>query len=110
MLESSFLPVKAAITWPRMSLVKEVTMALNAAPIMTATARSTTLPRRMKSRKPLSTVSLHVMRLQVVRRGVRVGSVYQRAPLVRRREPHRIGIEQEDQDQGHRHQVHIEAE
>src|ERR1700758_3603198 len=53
----SGLPTTAAINWPRMSFTKELTMALKAAPMMTATARSTTLPRRMKSRNPLSTLS-----------------------------------------------------
>src|SRR5271165_1647248 len=38
------------------SVTSELTMALKAAPMITATARSTTFPRRMKSRKPLSTV------------------------------------------------------
>src|SRR5580692_5773111 len=36
------------------SAVTEAVMAPNAAPIMTATARSTTLPRRIKSRNPFS--------------------------------------------------------
>src|SRR5579859_6594833 len=44
----------AASSGFRMSPTSEATMALKAAPRMTATARSTTLPRRMKSRNPLS--------------------------------------------------------
>jgi hypothetical protein len=38
-------------------LVKAVTIAVNAVPMTTATARSTTLPRIRKSLKPFSTVS-----------------------------------------------------
>jgi hypothetical protein len=37
-----------------MLVVSAVTIAVNAAPMMTATAKSITLPRRMKSRNPLS--------------------------------------------------------
>src|SRR6266702_549783 len=37
-----------------MLAVSAVMMAVNAVPMMTATARSITLPRRMKSRNPLS--------------------------------------------------------
>src|SRR5579864_6845954 len=48
-------------------LTSEVTTLLNAAPMMNAIARSTTLPRRIKSRNPLSIVfsplSLVVRRL-----------------------------------------------
>src|SRR3954469_9720471 len=40
-----------------MPLVKAVTTEPNAAPITTATARSTTLPRRTKSLKPLITLA-----------------------------------------------------
>ena len=46
-LSSAFVP----------TFTKELTMALKAAPMITATARSTTLPRRIKSRNPLSTLS-----------------------------------------------------
>src|ERR1035438_10258004 len=44
----------AATNCMMMPLVKAVTTAPKAVPMMTATARSTTLPRRMKSRNPLS--------------------------------------------------------
>src|SRR5215469_2463025 len=40
-----------------MFCVSEVTIAVKAAPMITATARSITLPRRIKSRKPLSTLT-----------------------------------------------------
>jgi hypothetical protein len=43
------------ISGSMMLFVNDVTMAVNAAPTTTATARSTTFPRRMKSLKPLST-------------------------------------------------------
>src|ERR671914_384776 len=45
--------VTALMSGWRMRWVNAVTMLPNAAPITTATARSTTLPRRMKSLKPL---------------------------------------------------------
>src|ERR1041384_3834850 len=45
---------KIPIRGVRMSLVKLVITAPKAAPITTATASSTTFPRRMKSRKPLN--------------------------------------------------------
>ncbi len=47
--------VTALISGSMMLFVNDVTIAVNAAPTTTATARSTTLPRRMKSLKPLST-------------------------------------------------------
>src|SRR4051795_2336026 len=47
--------VTALINGSMMPFVKAVTIVVNAAPMTTATARSTTLPRRMKSLKPLST-------------------------------------------------------
>src|SRR4051812_500545 len=42
----------APISGVKMFVTSEVTIPVNAAPITTATARSTTLPRRTKSRKP----------------------------------------------------------
>ncbi len=50
----SGLPMVAAMRGLSTSPTSEVTMALKAAPRMTATARSTTFPRRMKSRNPFS--------------------------------------------------------
>src|ERR1039458_7773835 len=50
-LLKSGLPTNAAINWPSTSLVNEVITALKAAPRTTATARSTTFPRRIKSRR-----------------------------------------------------------
>ena len=50
----SGLPTMAAINWVRTSLTSDVTMELKAAPKITATARSTTFPRKTKSRNPLS--------------------------------------------------------
>src|ERR1035441_8346860 len=44
----------AAINGFNTSATREATMALNAAPRITATARSTTFPRKMKSRNPFS--------------------------------------------------------
>ena len=51
--EKSGLPKIAAMSGVRMSATKAVTTAPNAAPMTTATARSTTLPRRMKSLEAL---------------------------------------------------------
>ena len=47
--EKSGLPKMAAISGVKMLVTSEVTTAVNAAPMTTATARSTTLPRRMNS-------------------------------------------------------------
>src|SRR6476646_4911993 len=52
--EKSVLPTMAAISGVRMLVTNEVTTAPNAAPITTATARSSTLPRMMNCRKPLN--------------------------------------------------------
>ena len=52
-LLKSGLPKIAAMTGVRRSLTRALTTAVNAAPMTTATARSTTLPRRMKSRNSL---------------------------------------------------------
>src|SRR6476660_3890625 len=52
--EKSGLPTMAAISGVRMLVTNEVTTAPNAAPITTATARSSTLPRMMNCRKPLN--------------------------------------------------------
>ena len=52
--EKSGLPKMAAISGVRMSATKAVITAPKAAPMTTATARSTTLPRMMKSRNPLN--------------------------------------------------------
>src|ERR1700722_6415943 len=51
--KSGLLPI-AEISGLMMSATRALTIAVNAAPITTAMARSTTLPRRMKSRNPLS--------------------------------------------------------
>src|ERR1035441_2490105 len=53
-LLKSGLPMVAAMSGLSTSPTRAVTMALKAAPMMTATARSTTFPRRTKSRKPLN--------------------------------------------------------
>src|SRR4051794_3410473 len=50
----SGLPTIAAINGVKMFATSEVTSAPNAAPITTATARSTTLPRKMNSRNSFS--------------------------------------------------------
>src|SRR2546430_14769092 len=52
--EKSGFPAIAAMSGVRRSLTSAVTTAPNAAPMTTATARSTTLPRRMNSLKPLN--------------------------------------------------------
>src|SRR5690349_9686338 len=52
--EKSGLPTMAAISGVRMLVTNEVTTAPNAAPITTATARSSTLPLIMNCRKPLN--------------------------------------------------------
>ena len=52
--EKSGLCTTAAINGLMISATSALTMAVNAAPMTTATARSTTLPRRTKSRNPLS--------------------------------------------------------
>ena len=52
--EKSGLPNMAAMSGVIRSLTKAVTSAPKAAPMTTATARSTTLPRKMNSLKPLS--------------------------------------------------------
>ena len=48
----TFVPPTAAISGLMMLFVKLVTTPVNAAPMTTATARSTTLPRMMKFLKP----------------------------------------------------------
>ncbi len=52
MLEKSGEPTTAAMIGVNRSLTSAVTTAPNAAPITTATARSSTLPRRMNCLKP----------------------------------------------------------
>src|SRR4051794_4897098 len=52
-LKSGLPPIAARIGVMK-SLVNAVTRAPNAAPMSTATARSTTLPRRMNARKPFT--------------------------------------------------------
>src|SRR5579859_6084743 len=54
----SCLPKIAAINGVSRSLTSAVTTAVNAVPMTTATARSTTLPRKMNSLNPLSTSHL----------------------------------------------------
>jgi hypothetical protein len=49
----SGLPTRDAMSGVRTFVTNDVTIAVNAAPMITATARSITLPRMMKSRKPL---------------------------------------------------------
>ena len=51
--EKSGLPMTAAMRGLMMPSTRASTMFLKAAPMMTPTARSTTLPREMKSLKPL---------------------------------------------------------
>src|ERR1700722_18352793 len=63
-LLKSGLPTVAAISGFSTSATSEVTMALNAAPRITATARSTTLPRKMKSRNPLNICSSEQFHVQ----------------------------------------------
>src|SRR5882762_8387307 len=53
-VEKSGAPTRAEIIGVITSAVTDAVMAPKDAPMMTATARSTTLPRRMKSLKPLS--------------------------------------------------------
>src|SRR6201999_3042891 len=52
--EKSGLLTMAEISGLMISATKALTIAVKAAPMTTATARSTTLPRRIKSRNPLS--------------------------------------------------------
>src|SRR5689334_14402262 len=66
LLKSGCPPI-AAMIGVRMSATNAVTTAPNAAPITTATARSTTLPRMMNSRKPLSTRPLLYSRVRARR-------------------------------------------
>src|SRR5919199_6000007 len=57
----TFLPPNTAISGLIRLFVKLVTTPVNAAPMTTATARSMTLPRMMKSLNPLITSSLPVL-------------------------------------------------
>jgi hypothetical protein len=63
--EKSGSPSMAAINGVSRDLTRELTTAVNAVPITTATARSTRLPRRMNSRNSL-TIILPVTPLGVV--------------------------------------------
>jgi hypothetical protein len=62
--EKSGFPKIAAISGVMMLVTKEVTTAPNAAPMTTATAKSTTFPRMMNARKPFSMISSSGSRIE----------------------------------------------
>src|ERR1039458_1856857 len=88
-----------------MLAVSEVTMTVKAVPMTTATARSITLPRRMKSRNPLimeenslakSTGAEYTLR--------RMGGRWNEHAL------NEIGEEEEEEDEAENHHVHQEQQ
>src|ERR1017187_8909293 len=85
--------------------VSEVTMTVKAVPMMTATARSISLPRRMKSRNPL------IMEENSLAKST--GAEYTSRCLVGAWNEHalnEIGEEEEEEDEAENHHVHQEQQ
>src|SRR6202022_3687444 len=111
--EKSGLPTMAAIKGVMRSLTNELTMAVNAAPMMTATARPRTLPRRMKSRKPFNIGEppklVWALRAMSLAEGHRT-EVRELSDLAANRDPVQIGVAEEEQDHADDHDVHVDTE
>src|ERR1039458_7949142 len=99
------LPTTAPSSGLMMLAVSDLTMTVKAVPMMTATARSITLPRRMKSRNPLimeedslakSTGAEYTLR--------RVGGAWNEHAL------NEIGEQEEEKDEAENHHVHQEQQ
>src|SRR5260370_35940461 len=109
--EKSGLPAMAAIKGVMMSLTNELTMAVNAAPMMTATARSRTLPRRIKSRKPFNIVGPPKWYERFEGMSLAEGhrkDVREVRTLAADPDPVQGGVEEEEQDHAEGHGVHVD--
>ena len=107
-LLKSGLPKSAAMIGVRRSLTRALTTAVNAAPMTTATARSTTLPRRMKSRNSLRAPGVRGMARSYRRSGRRgtraaVPSTPAHGPLALLRRYRRLGADRPPRPARHAH-------
>src|ERR1035441_528073 len=99
------LPTTAPSSGLMMLSVSEVTMTVKAVPMMTATARSITLPRRMKSRNPL------IMEEDSLAKSTGAEYISRRAVGAWKEHAlNEIGEEEEEEDEAKNHHVHQEQQ